>query len=73
MGSLAANRLITAAVVLLGVSSITFFLLHLVPGDPVEVMLGESASITDRARLRTELGLDAPLIQQWVDFHKELI
>ncbi len=73
MGSLAANRLITAAVVLFGVSSITFFLLHLVPGDPVEVMLGESASITDRAQLRTELGLDAPLIQQWVDFHKELI
>ena len=73
MGSLAANRLITAAVVLLGVSSITFFLLHLVPGDPIEVMLGESANITDRARLRTELGLDAPMIEQWVDFHKKLI
>jgi len=73
MGSLAVHRLIPAVVVLLGVSSITFFLLHLVPGDPIEVMLGESASIADRAQLRTELGLDAPLIDQWVAFHRGLI
>jgi peptide/nickel transport system permease protein len=73
MGSLAAHRLITALVVLLGVSSITFFLLHLVPGDPIEVMLGESANIADRAQLRTELGLDAPLLQQWLEFHKGLL
>ena len=73
MGSLAAHRLITTAVVLLGVSSITFFLLHLVPGDPIEVMLGESANIADRAQLRSELGLDAPLLQQWFEFHKGLL
>lgn len=73
MGTVAAHRLITAAVVLIGVSSITFFLLHLVPGDPVEVMLGESASVADRAQLRAELGLDAPLLEQWVDFHRGLI
>jgi len=73
MGSLAAHRLIAAAVVLLGVSSITFFLLHLVPGDPIEVMLGESANVADRAQLRAELGLDAPLLQQWVEFHKGLL
>jgi peptide/nickel transport system permease protein len=73
MGSLAVHRLITAAIVLLGVSSITFFLLHLVPGDPIEVMLGESASIADRAQLRTELGLDAPLVDQWAAFHRGLL
>ncbi|MFT4560610.1 MAG: peptide/nickel transport system permease protein [Gammaproteobacteria bacterium] len=67
------QRLITAAIVLLGVSSITFFLLHLVPGDPIEVMLGESANLADRARLRTELGLDAPLFQQWTEFHAGLL
>ncbi len=60
-------------VVLLGVSSITFFLLHLVPGDPIEVMLGESANIADRAQLRAELGLDAPLLQQWTEFHLRLL
>ena len=73
MGSLAAQRLLTALVVLLGVSSITFFLLHLVPGDPIEVMLGESANIADRAQLRAELGLDAPLLQQWSEFHQGLL
>ncbi|MGR9089276.1 MAG: ABC transporter permease [Gammaproteobacteria bacterium] len=72
MGSLAVHRIATAALVLLGVSSITFFLLHLVPGDPVEVMLGESASIADRETLRTDLGLDEPLGAQWLTFHRKL-
>lgn len=73
MGSLATRRLLTAAIVLLGVSSITFLLLHLVPGDPVEVMLGESASIADRAALTAALGLDAPLGEQWLEFHRRLL
>jgi peptide/nickel transport system permease protein len=67
------ERLVTAAIVLIGVSSITFLLLHLVPGDPIEVMLGESANLADRARLRTELGLDAPLFRQWLEFHTGLL
>ena len=53
------------AIVIFGVLLLTFLLLHLVPGDPVEVMLGESASTADRAQLRTDLGLDQPLIQQF--------
>lgn len=73
MGSIATQRIFTAAIVMLGVSSITFFLLHLVPGDPIEVMLGESASIADRAQLRAELGLDAPLMHQWRKFHTGLL
>lgn len=73
MGSLATQRIVTAAIVMLGVSSITFFLLHLVPGDPVEVMLGESANVADRAQLRAELGLDAPLLHQWTKFHTGLL
>lgn len=44
---------------------LTFLLIHLVPGDPVEVMLGESASTTDRFQLREALGLNQPLIQQF--------
>ncbi|MES2579826.1 MAG: nickel ABC transporter permease [Pseudomonadota bacterium] len=51
--------------VVFGVLMLTFLLIHLVPGDPVEVMLGESASVTDRAALRTDLGLDQPLAQQF--------
>ncbi len=48
-----------------GVLLLTFLLVHLVPGDPVEVMLGESASGADRMALRAELGLDRPLPVQF--------
>lgn len=51
--------------VIFGVLLLTFLLIHLVPGDPVEVMLGESASVADRVQLRADLGLDRPLIQQF--------
>ncbi len=39
-------------------------LIHLVPGDPVDALLGEQALPTDRAALRTALGLDEPVLQQ---------
>jgi peptide/nickel transport system permease protein len=55
------RRLLGSAGVIAGVALLTFLLLHLVPGDPVEAMLGESASPADRAALRAELGLEAPL------------
>lgn len=59
------NRLLGFCTVVFGVLVLTFLLIHLVPGDPVEVMLGESAAQTDRAALRADLGLDQPLIQQF--------
>ncbi|MEI2635393.1 MAG: nickel ABC transporter permease [Methylotenera sp.] len=51
--------------VIFGVLLLTFLLIHLVPGDPVEVMLGESASTADREQLRADLGLNQPLVQQF--------
>ena len=42
------------------------------PGDPVEVMLGESASVADRDQLRAELGLNQPLIQQFGSYLSRL-
>lgn len=59
------KRLISFFNVVFGVLLLTFLLIHLVPGDPVEVMLGESASSADRATLRAELGLNQPLLQQF--------
>lgn len=59
------SRLLSAALVSLGVMTLVFLLLHLTPGDPVEVMLGESAMPADREALRAALGLDQPLWQQW--------
>ena len=55
------SRILTAFAVVLGVVCLVFFLLHLVPGDPVEVMLGESARPADKAALQRALGLDQPL------------
>ena len=49
---------------ILGIFVISFILLHLVPGDPVLVMLGESSSVADRVALKQLLGLDQPLYTQ---------
>ncbi len=59
------NRLISFCTVVFGVLSLTFLLIHLVPGDPVEVMLGESASLADREVLRAELGLNQSVASQF--------
>jgi len=59
------RRLFLALPVLLGVVTAVFLLLHLVPGDPVEVMLGDAAAPADRAALRAALHLDDPLPLQY--------
>jgi peptide/nickel transport system permease protein len=66
------SRLSSALLVVLGVVCIVFFLIHLVPGDPVEVMLGESAHPADRAALRVALGLDLPLQEQLFNYFRGL-
>ena len=51
-----------------GVVTVVFFLLHLLPGDPVEIMLGESAVPALKEELRRELHLDRPLLVQYAEF-----
>ncbi len=63
-----ARRLALTVPVLLGVATLVFALIHLVPGDPAQAMLGESATPQDVARLRTSLGLDEPLLVQYKTF-----
>lgn len=65
-------RILTALGVIFGVVCVVFLLLHLVPGDPVEVMLGESARLTDREALRQALGLDQPIHLQLLTYVKDL-
>lgn len=67
------SRLASAMVVVAGVSCLVFLLIHLVPGDPVEVMLGESAQATDREALRKALGLDQPLWDQLLGFFGRIV
>ena len=64
------RRLLLTIPVLLGVATLVFSLIHLVPGDPVQAMLGDSASPQDIADLRGRLGLDRPLLVQYAAFLK---
>jgi peptide/nickel transport system permease protein len=63
-----ARRLLLTIPVLLGVATLVFSLIHLIPGDPAQAMLGETASEADVAALRTKLGLDRPLLEQYGAF-----
>ena len=65
MGTYILRRLLSMVPVLLLVSAVIFSLLHLTPGDPVVVMLGEEATPEARDALRRELGLDRPLPLQY--------
>ncbi|HSV08500.1 MAG TPA: nickel ABC transporter permease [Candidatus Binatus sp.] len=62
------RQLVLVLPTLLGVVTLVFAFLHLVPGDPVEIMLGESAAPADVAALRHDLGLDRPLPAQYARF-----
>jgi peptide/nickel transport system permease protein len=62
------RRLVLTIPVLLGVATLVFALIHLIPGDPAQAMLGEGASPEDVAQLRERLGLDRPLPVQYASF-----
>jgi ABC-type dipeptide/oligopeptide/nickel transport system permease component len=62
------RRLLLTIPVLLGVATLVFALIHLVPGDPAQSMLGEGASLEEVATLRHSLGLDRSLLEQYRSF-----
>ena len=62
------RRLLLLIPVLIIVAVIVFSLVHLTPGDPTSAMLGREASAEDKAALREQLGLNKPLIEQFVDW-----
>ena len=65
------RRVLLTIPVLLGVATLVFSLIHLVPGDPAQAMLGDGASPQDIAELRASLGLDRPLFEQYVTFLRQ--
>ena len=67
------RRLLLTIPVLLGVATLVFSLIHLVPGDPAQAMLGDGASPQDIADLRASLGLDRPLLDQYVTFLRHAV
>jgi len=67
------KRLLLLLPVAWGVSTLVFLLIHLTPGDPVEVMLGETALPAAKEALRTTLQLDRPLPEQYLHFLQGLL
>jgi len=64
------SRLLYTIPVLWLVVSVVFFLIHLVPGDPVQQMLGEGAGTTNLEAARHAYGLDLPLHTQYIRYWK---
>jgi len=67
------RRILGLIPVLLGVSIVVFFLIRLIPGDPVVVMLGEKASPEDIARVREEMGFNRPIPVQYLEYMRQLL
>jgi peptide/nickel transport system permease protein len=67
------RRALLTIPVLLGVATLVFSLIHLIPGDPALAMLGEGADPEQVARLRQDLGLDRPLLQQYGNYLADLL
>ena len=54
--------------ILFAVSTLVFSLIHLVPGDPVDLILGEQSLHADREKMREAMGLNKPVTEQYKDF-----
>ncbi len=65
MREIIVRKVLLLLFVMWGVSTLVFLFIHLIPGDPVEIMLGEAAMATDKQALRSQLGLDKPLLTQY--------
>jgi peptide/nickel transport system permease protein len=65
VGQLVLRRLLATIPVLVLVTAGVFALIHLTPGDPIDVMMAESVDATVKANLRRELGLDQPIYVQY--------
>ncbi len=62
------KRLFWAIPTLFGVSLLVFSMVHMAPGDPALVMLGEKASAQSVALLQEQMGLNLPLYEQYYNF-----
>ncbi len=68
-----ARRLVQAVLILLGVAAITFLLLYFLPADPAVLIAGRSATPQMVAAIRHELGLDQPLVMQFLRYVGNLL
>ena len=71
--SFVARRIVQVIPVLFGITVVTFFLLRLIPGDPALAILGEHYTKASATQLRHSLGLDRPLIEQYLMYMQHLL
>ena len=67
------RRILILIPTLLGVSVIVFLMLHITPGDPAELLLGERSTVEGLKAMREHLGLDKPLYVQYGMFLERLL
>ncbi|MFK4472471.1 peptide/nickel transport system permease protein [Paenibacillus sp. RC73] len=72
MNSYIVKRLAVLIPVLLGMTLIVFSIIHAIPGDPAETILGDKATEQSKQALREQLGLDKPWLQQYGTYLGEL-
>lgn len=67
------RRLLLLIPVVIGVSIVSFSIMHMIPGDPARIIAGEGATVEDIMSIRLKYGLDRPLIEQYFRFMKGVI
>jgi peptide/nickel transport system permease protein len=67
------TRLVRASLTVFGVITLVFLLVHAIPGDPVQAILGDQASPAERQALREALRLDRPLLEQYTLFCADVL
>ncbi|ABV32771.1 MULTISPECIES: ABC transporter permease [Pseudothermotoga] len=67
------RRLLLLIPVIIGVSLISFSIMHMIPGDPARIIAGEGATKEDIEVIRTKYGLDKPLIEQYIRFMRGVL
>lgn len=67
------KRLLEIIPILLIVSILIFLFVHMIPGDPARLVAGEDATLEDVEMVRKELGLDKPIVEQYITYMKNLL
>lgn len=73
MGKYAVKRIAGAIPLLLVISFLVFMFIHLIPGDPARQIAGKDATIADVELVRSQLGLNKPLLNQYIDYMRGLV
>lgn len=73
MNSYLLKRVMVLIPVLIGMTIIVFSIIHAIPGDPAETILGQKATEQSKQALRGQLGLDKPWLQQYFNYMGDLL